>query len=206
MITYAVTTHNEGKAYLGLLIDQIQANKGQHDELIILDDHSTDPETCKILDECGAPVFKHHLNGDFGEHKNQIVLHAKGDYIFQIDGDELLGSDLVTNLPELLFENQDVDMFYVPRVNIVRGLTHADVLRWGWRVDDKNRVMWPDYQTRIYKNNGKIYWKNAVHEVLTSNYDIVVGQLPEEESWALHHHKDISRQRQQNEFYDTLHS
>jgi glycosyltransferase involved in cell wall biosynthesis len=204
MITYAITTHNEGKVYLTKLISQIKQCKGRYDEVIILDDNSTDAETCEILASCGLPVIQHDLNNDFATHKNQIAAHAKGDYIFQIDGDEFLGVDLADTLPELLFENPDVDMFYVPRVNIVEGLTHSDALRWNWRVDDKNRVMWPDYQTRIYKNNGKIYWKNAVHEVLTSNYDIVVGQLPEEETWALHHHKDILRQRQQNEFYATI--
>jgi len=204
MITYAITTHNEGHAYLSKIISQIKQCKGRYDEVIILDDNSTDAETCEILASCELPVIKHSLNNDFAAHKNQIAIHAKGDYIFQIDGDEFLGADLADTLPELLFENPDVDMFYVPRVNIVEGLTHSDALRWNWRVDSKNRVMWPDFQTRIYKNNGKIYWKNAVHEVLTSNYDIVVGQLPEEEGWALQHHKDILRQRQQNEFYATI--
>jgi glycosyltransferase involved in cell wall biosynthesis len=63
-------------------------------------------------------------------------------------------------------------------------------------------VAWPDYQTRLYKNIPEICWTKPVHEQL-SGY-VGFGTLPMEPGLAIRHYKDIDRQEQQNNFYDTL--
>ena len=104
-------------------------------------------------------------------------------------------------LPAIL-EANSVDALRVPRVNTVEGLTQEYIQKWRWAVDSRGRVNWPDPQWRIYKNNGKIQWKNKVHEVL-DGYE-THSILPLEEEFALEHHKDIKRQEKQNNYYDTL--
>ena len=47
-ITYAVSTHNEGDS-VQFLIDRINKCKDSTDELVILDDYSTDPTTLSAL-------------------------------------------------------------------------------------------------------------------------------------------------------------
>jgi len=47
-----------------------------------------------------------------------------------------------------------------------------------------------------------IKWKNKVHEVLTG-YN-TESHLPANSEFCIHHLKDIKRQEQQNEFYNTI--
>lgn len=60
----------------------------------------------------------------------------------------------------------------------------------------------PDYQGRILKNNGKIKYKNKVHEVL-DGYE-TYGYLPTLDTWCIIHKKDIKKQCLQNELYQTI--
>jgi len=90
----------------------------------------------------------------------------------------------------------------IPRVNVVAGLTDDDVRRWGWVINEKGWVMFPDYQTRLYRNREDIRWEGKVHERIVGYK--THAPLPAEEEWALYHIKDIMRQREQNEYYDTI--
>jgi hypothetical protein len=63
-------------------------------------------------------------------------------------------------------------------------------------------VMFPDYQTRLYKNNTVIHWEGKVHERIVGHK--MMTSLPPEEDWALYHIKEIDRQRQQNSYYATI--
>ena len=62
--------------------------------------------------------------------------------------------------------------------------------------------MWPDFQTRIYRNDPEIVWTGKVHERIQGYKSY--GTLPEEESFAILHHKHIDRQEAQNAFYDQI--
>ena len=94
-------------------------------------------------------------------------------------------------------------MILIPRWNTVDGITQEHIVKWGWKYDNENRVNWPDYQTRIYKNSENIIWENKVHERLTGYY--VYSNLPEEKDYCLFHHKTIERQENQNKFYSDIH-
>ena len=98
--------------------------------------------------------------------------------------------------------NPDNEVYLVPRVNTVDGLTDEHISKWGWNVNDSGWVNWPDYQWRIYKNSDDINWVNKVHEKLEGFK--TYAPLPQIESMALYHPKDIERQEKQNEYYDTL--
>ena len=119
----------------------------------------------------------------------------------QIDADEIPHEVLMDNIHGIL-ETNDVDVILVPRVNTVEGLTQEHIQKWGWRVDEKGWVNFPDPQWRIYKNNGVIRWENKVHEKLVG-YD-TISNLPWTEELSLYHPKGIERQERQNEYYETL--
>lgn len=207
MISFLITVKDE-EEYIPRLLEQLETLADIEDEIIILSDFSDYP-TLSILEnfrddnsDLDIEIYFHHLNGNFGAHKNYGLEQCNGDWVFQIDADELIGFDLANNLHTLVEYNQDVDMFWIPRVNLVDGLTTEDIQRWGWSVNENGWVMWPDWQPRLFRNNGNIRWVKPVHEQLAGF--IKYAMLPEEEDWALYHFKDIERQRVQNALYNTI--
>ena len=201
-ISYAIPVCNEHielEKLLSFLVKHIDKN----DEIIIqCDKGNTTPEVYKVLDSLNQPYIEFPLNGHFSNFKNNLKEHCTGDWIFQIDADELPHESLITNLKELLKLNTNTEMLLVPRVNTVDGLTQEHINKWRWNVNEKGWVNWPDYQTRIIQNSPKIKWQNKVHEQIIGIS--TQGALPMEEEWCLYHPKTIGRQETQNNFYNTL--
>jgi len=209
-ISYGITVCDEVEEIYNLL-DYLYSNIDDNDEIIILRDmgKTTDAVTRVINQQIDlykpnqVKVVKSSLNGDFATFKNNLIKHATGDYLFQIDADEMPNQFLIDNIKPILKINPGIDCLYVPRVNKVNGLTPQHVQKWGWKVDDQQRINFPDPQMRIFKLGTGIKWKNKVHEVLEgqSNFNI----LPyDTEDFCLYHIKSIEKQEKQNNFYDTL--
>ena len=205
-ISYAITVCNEFieiQRLLGFLLE----NKRDQDEIVILyDSKNGTKEVEQVLDHYNSitkyyTLHKSQFNSHFADWKNLLTSLCTGDYIYQIDADEMITAYVLDSLPEVLSHN-NVDVLKVPRINTVEGLTQEHIQKWGWRVDEKGWVNFPDFQWRIYKNNGKIKWKNKVHEIL-EGYNIV-SYLPTEEEWCLEHPKTIEKQEKQNSYYNTL--
>ena len=209
-VSYAIPVCNEHvelEKLLSFLIKHIDEN----DEIVVqCDQGNTTHEVHKVLGTFKAPkglkdplkVITFPLNGHFSNFKNNLKEHCRGDWIFQIDADELPHESLITNLKELLKLNTSTEMLLVPRVNTVDGLTQEHVNKWRWNVNEKGWVNWPDYQTRIIQNSPKIQWVSKVHEVIIGMS--TKGFLPMEEEWCLYHPKHIHRQEAQNKFYESL--
>jgi glycosyltransferase involved in cell wall biosynthesis len=149
-----------------------------------------------------SKFYSFPLNKDFASFKNKLFEESTGDYIFNIDADEVPNEFLVKNLHSLLEGNPEIDLYVVPRVNIVKDLTQDHIQKWRWNVNEKGWVNWPDFQTRIYKNSSELKWENKVHERLVGHKGF--AYLPMEEEWALYHPKEIDRQEKQNQFYETI--
>jgi glycosyltransferase involved in cell wall biosynthesis len=208
-VSFAITTHNEGE-YVGRLLNQLSEhieNEVPGDEIVILDDFSNDEDTVSILESySNFPYVRFHqraLARDFGRHKNHLNTLCTGDYIFQIDADELLTSELLDNLHVILDYNPNTDLFFIPRINTVEGLTQDHIDNWGWTVNERGWVMWPDYQTRLYKNDPeRIMWMGKVHERIVGHESY--AHLPAQEEYCILHHKHVTRQEEQNAFYSEI--
>jgi hypothetical protein len=161
-----------------------------------------DSNATKEVREVAKDYIEFSLNKDFASFKNNLSKYCTKDYIFQIDADEYPHQHLITNLGDILEYNQTIDVILVPRINTVSGLTAQHIGRWGWNVNDKGWINFPDYQWRIWKNNSKIKWINKVHERLEGfeTYSL----LPQMEEYCLFHPKDIVRQERQNALYETI--
>jgi len=200
-ISYAITVCNEFKE-IQRLLSFLLANKRKEDEIVVLfDKQSGTSEVWSYLNKLNIKLEAKSFKNHFADWKNYLTSLCTGDYIYQIDADEMITSYVLDSLPEILLHN-DVDIFKVPRINTVEGLTQEHIQKWGWRVDEKGWINFPDYQWRIYKNNGKIKWKNKVHEIL-EDYK-TISYLPSEEHWCLKHPKNIERQEKQNKLYEEL--
>jgi glycosyltransferase involved in cell wall biosynthesis len=205
MISFAITTHNE-REYISNLVEQLLPTLEGTDEIVILDDNSSDPITAKLLLDIsfikGVRFHTLRFSGDFAEHKNKLNSICNEPYIFQIDADEILHPNLLKYVRDIVGHNPDVDLFWVPRVNTVEGLTQEDINNWGWKVNEKGWVLFPDYQGRLYKNTEEIRWEGKVHERIVGHKTSAC--LPAEEEWSIIHAKEIMRQRQQNELYNRI--
>ena len=116
--------------------------------------------------------------------------------------DEYLSNELLQNLPEILELNPEIESYFVPRINTVEGLTPSHVLKWGWRVNEKGWVNYPDLQQRIFKNLDKIKWVNKVHEQIVGAR--TAEPFPDGFNLNLIHPKTIERQEKQNNFYESI--
>ncbi len=207
-ISYAITVCNEF-IEIQRLLSILLKSKRQQDEIVVLVDLTKNEPTSKLLgylhrlsSEDYIKLIEDNFKGHFADWKNLLTRYCSGDYIFQIDADETPDKSLIHNLPLILEANSDNEVYLVPRINTVEGLTQEHINKWGWNVNEKGWVNWPDYQWRIWKNKPEIKWVNKVHEKLEGFK--TYAPLPAVEGVALNHPKDIKRQEKQNNYYDTL--
>jgi len=201
-ISYAITACNE-HVELDRLLEILKNNIRPEDEVVIqLDTNSSQEvkDVCAKYSEYTLVIFA--LNKDFASFKNNLSKHCSKEFIFQLDADEYPHPYLLESLPQILEYNYNVDVFLTPRINTVEGLTEQHIKQWGWNVNDKGWVNFPDYQWRVWKNNNKIKWINKVHARLDGFGEY--SMFPQSEEYCLFHPKDIKRQEKQNQFYNTI--
>jgi glycosyltransferase involved in cell wall biosynthesis len=204
-ISFAITVCNELNE-IKKLIPFLLEYKRIEDEIVILYDEKNGSEDVlnfllgynKLPD---VQVWRGlDWNNDFAEWKNKLNQYCTGDYIFQLDADEMISEYMIKNTSVILEMNPNVDLIFVPRINTVDGITEEHIKVWNWRIDENQRINFPDFQGRIYKKN--MSWYGKVHErIIGGKY---FSSLPTEEMYCLIHHKTIKRQEKQNQFYSKI--
>ena len=137
-ISYGLTVCNE-YVEIDNLIKFLLENIGEEDEIVVVyDQNRITEEVIAVLDKYKNETFSYPFDfkQNFIENKNYMGSKCKGDYIFQIDADEIPNKFLIKNLRSLL-ESNPVDMFLVSRINIVKGLTQDHIDKWRWNVNNK---------------------------------------------------------------------
>ena len=202
-ISYAIPVCIEYRE-IEYLLEYLTKHKREQDEIVVqCDQGNTTSEVYEVLKQYpDIKIIEFALDKDFASFKNNLKDNCSGDYIFQIDADEYPEEYLMDTIEWVVNNNPKTDIFWVPRINKVEGLTQEHINKWGWNVDDQKRVNFPDYQCRILKNVKRIKWKNKVHEVLTGHK--TESHLPANKEFCIYHLKNIERQEKQNEFYNTI--
>jgi len=198
-ISYAITACNE-HVELDRLLSQLSSSIRDEDEIVVQMDITATDEVKAVVNKYKLMNYFHPLNKDFATFKNNLKGLCTKDYIFQIDADEYLSEALLAYIPAILEDNSNVEMFSIPRINTVEGLTEQHIKQWRWRVNEKGWVNYPDYQNRILKNKPEIHWINKVHERIVGA--TTVTEIPP--GLDLIHPKTIDRQEKQNNYYSTL--
>jgi glycosyltransferase involved in cell wall biosynthesis len=198
-ISYAITACNE-HVELDRLLDQLSSSIRDEDEIVVQMDITATDEVKAVVNKYKLMNYFHPLNKDFATFKNNLKSLCTKDYIFQIDADEYLSEELLAYLSAILEDNHSVEMFSIPRINTVEGLTQEHIKQWSWRVDERGWVNYPDYQNRILRNKPEIYWVNKVHEKIIGA--MTTTEIPP--GLDLIHPKTIDRQEKQNNYYNTI--
>ncbi len=216
-ISYGITVYNEYNE-LDNLLYHLSKHIRDEDEVVITQDISGKISKSikqddfykleKVLEkyEYGSyfnnlKVTQFEFKKDFSALKNYTKSKCSGDYIFHIDADEIPNKILIKQLPQIL-EINEAELVWVPRINIVNGITDWHLNLWKWRQTDEGWINYPDYQARIFKNVEHIKWVKPVHEIIDGAQ--TYAHLPPHEELTLLHEKDIVRQEVQNKLYEDI--
>ncbi|ECP7275632.1 glycosyltransferase [Campylobacter jejuni] len=129
-------------------------------EIILLNNESSD-NTLKIANEFKKDFANLHIYHSafigFGALKNLALSYAKNEWILNIDADEVLENECISELKNLELKKEDI--IALSRKNLYKG---EWIKACGW---------WPDYVLRIFNKNFTHFNDNLVHEslVLLSN-------------------------------------
>ncbi|MDP2753539.1 MAG: glycosyltransferase family 2 protein, partial [Nitrospirota bacterium] len=147
-LSVAVITKNEEKQLPDCLKSVAFA-----DDIVVVDSGSTD-RTVEIAKEFGCRVFIEDWKG-YGPQKNSAIEKCKYDWIFLLDADERVASEL-KELIIMVTEKPDADAYSTKRKNYLHG-------KWL-----KHSGYWPDRQIRLV-NKTKGLFQSVIHEKWITN-------------------------------------
>ena len=153
-ISYAIPVHNEYEE-IDRLLEHLLKYKREEDEIVVqCDQGNTTGNVYEVLNKYKNQIhiIEFPLNRDFASFKNHLKNNCSGEWVFQIDADEVPDEYLVQTLPYFLKENPNTEVFWVPRINTVDGITNEHIQKWGWVKDSHGRINFPDYQCRVLQN------------------------------------------------------
>lgn len=202
------------------LIELLLKYKRDEDEIVVVQDSGWNKLTIKtdrrelweylenLSDENKIIFETYTFNNNFAEIKNYLSSECSGDYIMQLDADETISQYLIESLHLICEANRNIELFWLPRINIVNNITQEHIRKWGWKLTThaftKEQVInYPDYQGRLYANiPSKIMWKNNVHERIYGAETF--SYFPDHEEYCIRHIKNIDKQELQNKLYSEI--
>ena len=182
-ISYAITACNEHKELKKCISHIIDHKRGVDEIIVQVDSENHTKAVSKVINSFGLVKHKFPLNNNFSNFKNNLKKICNGDYIFQIDADEIPAEETISNLHNLIESNLDIDLFLVPRINILNDSTESNTEKMGWSLNNEGCVNWPDYQYRIFKNNFNIKWDGSLGHKISGAQ--VGSQLPDSPEYAI---------------------
>ena len=133
------------------------------DEILVVDSESSD-KTVEIAEPLGAKIITQKWLG-FSKQKQFAVDNAEFDWVFSLDADERVSSELKDEILELKNSKNHADGYKIPRLSFYmnRPIKHG-----GW---------YPDWQIRFFDRR-KAKWKDVViHESIQMSENSELGKL-----------------------------
>lgn len=157
-LSVVIITYNEEKR----LADCILSVKSIADEIVVVDDESTD-NTVALAKEMGAVVYTRKMDIE-GRHRNWAYSKATNDWVYSLDADERLTPELCEEIKELLNGEPTNPAYEMPRKNYIGEywmrwggqypaeqikLFHKDKFRWEEKADVHPRAEYEGYPGRL---------------------------------------------------------
>lgn len=128
----------------------LESIKDLADEFVVVDGGSQD-KTIKIAEEFGARIIRADNLPNFHINKNKAIDAALGEWILQLDADEMVTKELKNEIRQVISKD-DCDGYWIPRKNF---FLRKFLSKGG---------QYPDYTLRLYrKGKGRLPGKD-VHE------------------------------------------
>ncbi|HPX61911.1 MAG TPA: glycosyltransferase family A protein [Deltaproteobacteria bacterium] len=112
-VSIIIPCYNQGH-YLHESVGSTLAQTFEDIEIIVVDDGSTDPDTCRILTELMHPrvTVLHKPNGGLASARNYGINAAKGRYILPLDCDDRIAPDYIRQAVAKLDQDPDCGIVY----------------------------------------------------------------------------------------------
>jgi glycosyltransferase involved in cell wall biosynthesis len=160
-ISVAVITLNE-EANLARTLESVQSLvRDGHGEIIVVDSGSTD-RTLDIARSFGARIFLEAWKG-FAAQKNSAMEKATGDWVLQLDADEMLEPELADEMRKAINTSENLVGYWIPRKNYFLG-------RWM-----KHGGFYPDPKLRLIRRGAGKFEEYGAHP--TIKVDGATGRL-----------------------------
>lgn len=144
-ISYLVTCSTENETLSNLLEKLDLVIPYEEDEVVVVADKDTENDvTNSVLNRFSNKfrILYHPLAKNYGAHKNWGAEQCKGEWIFQIDGDELPADYTIgENIHAIIAANPNVDLIYVPRINDFKGVTPEHARHWNWKLSPSTSII-----------------------------------------------------------------
>ncbi|MCL5411606.1 MAG: glycosyltransferase family 2 protein [Patescibacteria group bacterium] len=127
---------------------------GWADQKIVVIDSSSEDKTENIARKFADSVYVRMWEG-YGGQKNFGIEKAKNEWIFNLDADERVSSELSYEIQTTLKESPEVDGYYIPFKNYIGN-------RWL-----KHGGLYPDYHLRLFRKRCGVFegrYGGKVHE------------------------------------------
>lgn len=146
-LSVVLATYNEENNLPGCL-ESVKEIAG---EIIIVDGGSED-KTLEIAKQFNARIIHTNNPPVFHINKNKAIDAASGDWVLQLDADEVVTKALADEIKEKINSNSDINGYWIPRKNFFLGrfLTKGG--------------QYPDYTLRLYRRGMGRLPARDVHE------------------------------------------
>ncbi|MCH7640857.1 glycosyltransferase family 2 protein [Patescibacteria group bacterium] len=133
------------------LIDDCLKSIGWVNEIIVVDDSSTDKTVEKAKKYKNVEVVEGW--GSFSDRRNQGIKKSNCDWFLIVDADERVPKSLRDEISQLINKStSQYSAFAIPRRNFILG---KELKHGGW---------WPDYAKRLFKRDKFKKWTGELHE------------------------------------------
>jgi len=147
-LSVVLATYNEE----GNLKNVLTSVRDIADEIVIVDGSSTD-KTVDVAKEFGARVKTTTNKPNFHINKQMAIDEASGDWILQLDADEIVSTELADEIKSKISDpKSDVQGYWMPRKNYFLG---RFLMKGG---------QYPDYTLRLYRRGKGSLPQKDVHE------------------------------------------
>jgi O-antigen biosynthesis protein len=166
------------------------------DEIIVVDTGSTD-KTKAIASALGAKVFDFPWTNDFAEARNFSLSKASGDWIFVLDADEVVSPLDYHKLKKTFKSSAGKRVAYTM---VTRNYTdQASLKNWspneGKYIAEEAGLGWiPSPKVRLFPNDKRIFFQNAVHELVEPSLQ-KIGSQAKTCDVPIHHYGRLNQEK-----------
>jgi tetratricopeptide (TPR) repeat protein/cellulose synthase/poly-beta-1,6-N-acetylglucosamine synthase-like glycosyltransferase/serine acetyltransferase len=167
------------------------------DEMIVVDTGSGD-RTKDIALAYGATLYDYEWTNSFADARNYSLMHAQGDWVLLLDGDEVISESDHPAIRKLIKNNDKKSAYSITTRNYLDQVSVE-----GWTPNDDRYYReaagcgWmPSEKVRIFPNLKSIRFENPVHEFVESSLakaSIRVRRI----AVPIHHYGKLNREKMQ---------
>lgn len=148
ILSIAMMVKNQSK-HLDECLKSLQPVREKVDSELIIVDTGSEDDTVEIAKRYTDKVYFHKWTGNFAEMRNISIGYAKGEWIFVIDGDEVIENAE----PLISFFEKDIYKKYNTATVIIRSFS-----------DDSHSMYTDACLARLFKKNDRFRFEGAIHE------------------------------------------